>query len=48
MKLSRFIYHLIVVCSEKNAPIFTEAHGKYVPDKGSGMHISTYGNQMTS
>ena len=40
MKLSYFIYHLIVACSEKNAPLFTGAHGKCVPDKGSDMRIS--------
>ena len=42
MKLSHFIYHLIVVCSEKKAPVFTEAHEKCVSDKGSDMRISIW------
>ena len=28
MNLTHFIYYLIVACSEKNAAVFTEAHGK--------------------
>ena len=35
MNLSHFIYYFIVVSSEKKGPIFIEAHGKCVSDKGS-------------
>ena len=42
MKLSHFIYHLIVACSENNAPVFTAAHGICVPDKRPDMRISNF------
>ena len=40
-----FTFHLSFDCSmlgKKNAAIFTEAHGKFWPDKGSDMRISNY------
>ena len=39
------LFHLSFDCSilrKKNAAIFTEFHGKCVPDKGSDMRISRY------
>ena len=40
-----FTFHLSFDCGmlrKKNAPIFTEAHGICVPDKGSDMRISNF------
>ena len=40
-----FTFHLLFDCSmlrKKNAAVFAEAHGKWLPDKGSDMRISKY------